>query len=240
MFKIQYWRRIFAAYVLRKTSQLSFWHEEPNINKNFDKKTLGPYYMSFTQKANYNSHLDQKGIPLLDYQGQIGKQYNPIAISQWGLGNYNLWKLKSNEYYKDKFLVCADWMEKNLFEKNGLRLWFHDFDFEYRDTLKKPWYSGLELSALSPPSWVFGPIWTTLYIFMSIAIWRVWIKFHETKILKLNSKKAYKKLRWKTLLNLDQIGMFITNWYKIYFRKNSNMYDFTIKQIKEYEKKTFN
>ena len=64
--------------------------------------------------------------------------------------------------------------------------------------------------------------------------------FHETKILKLNSKKAYKKLRWKTLLNLDQIGMFITNWYKIYFRKNPNMYDFTIKQIKEYEKKTFN
>ena len=64
--------------------------------------------------------------------------------------------------------------------------------------------------------------------------------FHETKILKLNSQKAYKKLRWKTLLNLDQIGIFITNWYKIYFRKNSNMYDFTIKQIKEYEKKTFN
>ena len=41
----------------------------------------------------------------------------------------------------------------------------------------------------------------------------------------------------ENLLNLDQIGIFITNWYKIYFRKNSNMYDFTIKQIKEYEKK---
>ena len=39
----------------------------------------------------------------------------------------------------------------------------------------------------------------------------------KQKILKLNSQKAYKKLKWKTLLNLDQIGIFITNWYKIYF-----------------------
>lgn len=64
--------------------------------------------------------------------------------------------------------------------------------------------------------------------------------FHETKILKLNSQKAFKRLRWKTILNLEQIGIFITNWYKLYFEKNSNMFNFTIKQIRDYEKKTFN
>ena len=37
--------------------------------------------------------------------------------------------------------------------------------------------------ALQPPSWVFGPVWTTLYVFMSVAIWKVWTKFYETKIL---------------------------------------------------------
>ena len=99
--------------------------------------------MSFTKKANYSSYLDSKGIPLLDYQGQIGKQYNPIAISQWGLGNYNIWKTTSDENCKEKFLACANWLEQNLRKKNGINLWFHDFDFEYRDTLKKPWYSGL-------------------------------------------------------------------------------------------------
>ncbi len=35
---------------------------------------------------------DASGIPQLDYHGHIGLQYNPIAIAQFGLGNYNLWK----------------------------------------------------------------------------------------------------------------------------------------------------
>ncbi len=48
---------------------------------------------------------------------------------------------------------------------------------------KEPWYSSLTLSPYNPPSWVFGPVWTTLYIFMSLAIWKVWTKFYETKIL---------------------------------------------------------
>ncbi len=48
---------------------------------------------------------------------------------------------------------------------------------------KEPWYSSLTLSPYNPPSWVFGPVWTTLYVFMSLAIWKVWTKFYETKIL---------------------------------------------------------
>ena len=48
---------------------------------------------------------------------------------------------------------------------------------------KEPWYSSLTLSPYNPPSWVFGPVWTTLYVFMSLAIWKVWTKLYETKIL---------------------------------------------------------
>ena len=48
---------------------------------------------------------------------------------------------------------------------------------------KEPWYSSLTLSPYNPPSWVFGPVWTTLYVFMSVAILKVWTKFYETKIL---------------------------------------------------------
>lgn len=36
------------------------------------------------------------------------------------------------------------------------------------------WYQTLERSALSPPDWVFGPVWTTLFIFMAVAGWRIW------------------------------------------------------------------
>ena len=43
-------------------------------------------------------------------------------------------------------------------------------------TYKEPWYSTLIKSGLNPPDWVFGPVWTTLYLFMTIAIWHAWHK----------------------------------------------------------------
>ena len=36
------------------------------------------------------------------------------------------------------------------------------------------WYAGLNHPAIAPPNWVFAPVWTTLYILMAVAAWRVW------------------------------------------------------------------
>ena len=41
---------------------------------------------------------------------------------------------------------------------------------------KEPWYSTLTKPSFNPPDWVFGPIWTILYLFMTIAIWSAWHK----------------------------------------------------------------
>ena len=144
MKKLQYWNRIFKAYILGNTSQLTFWHGEPQINPNIKKGSLGQYYMSFYNKANYQGQCDSNGIPMLDYQGAIGLQYNPIAIAQWGLGNYNIWRTTKSQNEYEKFLKSADWLVDNLEENEyGLKVWMHHFDFEYRDTLRSPWYSGL-------------------------------------------------------------------------------------------------
>lgn len=36
------------------------------------------------------------------------------------------------------------------------------------------WYAGLTKPSLNPPRWVFGPVWTLLYVLIAIAGWRIW------------------------------------------------------------------
>lgn len=35
-------------------------------------------------------------------------------------------------------------------------------------------YGALQTPSWAPPSWLFGPVWTTLYVLMAIAAWLVW------------------------------------------------------------------
>ncbi|MEO0129218.1 MAG: D-glucuronyl C5-epimerase family protein [candidate division WOR-3 bacterium] len=142
--RINYLRRIFASYLTPLKSQLTFWYEEPAVNKNLTVTRLGEYYMPFLQKANYSEYLDANGVPRLNYHGKIGLQYNPIAIAQYGLGNYNIYKRTGEVQRFRKFLLVADWLVNNL-ERNcyGLAVWNHHFDWEYKTPLKAPWYSGL-------------------------------------------------------------------------------------------------
>ena len=39
---------------------------------------------------------------------------------------------------------------------------------------KEPWYSLLNKPAFNPPDWIFAPVWMTLYLMMTIAIWIFW------------------------------------------------------------------
>jgi tryptophan-rich sensory protein len=40
----------------------------------------------------------------------------------------------------------------------------------------RPWYAGLNKPRWTPPNWLFGPVWTILFLAMAIAAWLVWRK----------------------------------------------------------------
>lgn len=79
-------------------------------------------------------------------------------------------------------------------------------------SFKEPWYSEIILPSFNPPSWVFAPVWTTLYIMMSIAIWKIWINSFDTKILKLYLIHLFFNGTWSIIFfGFHQIGLALIN-----------------------------
>ena len=142
--RFRFLKRIISAYVFSRNSNLSFWHTPLEVNIIEDYSQLGKYYMNFAEKAKFPGPFDSDGIPMLDYKGDIGLQYNPNAVAQYGLGHYDLFLDTQDPVHSEIFLKQADWFVKDLRVIDGdIGLWEYKFDFEYHEGLKAPWRSAL-------------------------------------------------------------------------------------------------
>ena len=52
-------------------------------------------------------------------------------------------------------------------------------------TLPGEWYAALNKPSFNPPSWIFGPVWSALYVMIAIAGWRIWTRARDSIAMKI-------------------------------------------------------
>jgi translocator protein len=71
------------------------------------------------------------------------------------------------------------------------------------------WYPTLAKPPFNPPAWVFGPVWTTLYVMIAVAGWRVWrrVGFSDRRAFALYGLQLALNLMWSVVFfGLREIG----------------------------------
>jgi len=63
----------------------------------------------------------------------------------------------------------------------------------------KDWYVKLNLPSFTPPNWLFGPVWLTLYTLMGISLFWIWEKGLNKKALYIFSFQLFLNALWSFL-----------------------------------------
>ncbi len=70
-----------------------------------------------------------------------------------------------------------------------------------------PWYEALAKPSFNPPNWLFGPVWTVLYVLIAVAGWRVWQSDKTSTAMKLWWLQLVLNFLWSPVFfALQQVG----------------------------------
>ena len=132
----------------------------------------------------------------------------------------------------------------NIRSPNSTRPWQHVLDVLYGYILLS--INLHKNKIINGESFNFGPKITKenqvinvvkqMKIIWSKAKWKInnSNKIIEAKLLHLNSNKSKKYLGWSCVLNLKNTINYTILWYKSYYNNPKNIYNFSIKQIKDF------
>ena len=89
------------------------------------------------------------------------------------------------------------------------------------------WYQFIEKPSFNPPNWIFGPVWTVLYIAMGVSFALVWNAGHAAK------KRALTVFGIQFILNLLWSFLFFNqHWLGLAFAEILIMWSLIILTIK--------
>ena len=143
--RLNYYRRVSSAYLLPGKSQLTFWHDQAQVN---------PGRLSRPARGILHALPREGG---LRWTATMPTEFRCSTITAILACNTTRLRSRSGDWEtsifffarkdperKRKSMAAADWLVKHL-EPNafGVPVWNHMFDWEYRTPLKAPWYSGL-------------------------------------------------------------------------------------------------
>ncbi len=70
------------------------------------------------------------------------------------------------------------------------------------------WYVALNKPAFNPPGWIFGPVWTVLYVAIALAGWLVWERRADGMAMPLWWVQLALNFAWSpAFFSAQQIGM---------------------------------
>ena len=184
------------------------------------------------------------------YQKSFLKTERPIKFASARAGNV----IGGGDMKKDR--IVPDIM-KSLINKTRLvirspkavRPWQHVLEPLYGYLILGNFLIKNKLKKNIQPNWNFGPDVKNIksvkeIVLKSLKYWNIKKKFifkknkkfREVNFLMLNSKKAYKEIKWKPKLNFDDTIRLTVEWYKSYYNKK-NLEKITKKQIEFFLKK---
>ena len=77
------------------------------------------------------------------------------------------------------------------------------FTYQYIPT----WYASLNKPFFNPPNWVFGPVWSTLYLMMGVSLYLIWQIHSKKKEKTVALKYFFTQLALNTLWSIVFFGL---------------------------------
>ena len=84
------------------------------------------------------------------------------------------------------------------------------------------WYATLARPTLNPPAWVFGPVWTTLFALMGIAVFLIWREYDKLTLSEVEGLVVRRRRQIKMALVLFGIQLVLNTLWSIIFFGSHN------------------